>query len=84
MDLSPTQRITFGPESDGFADALRTLCHQTLAVTITLHSGERFGAVLVSAEDGVLIYERWDDAAGLPSGEPWTVEVDLIAEVRVE
>jgi len=54
------------------------------AVTITLHSGERFGAVLVSAESGVLIYERWDDAAGMPSGEPATVGVEEIAEVWVE
>jgi len=53
-------------------------------VAITLHSGERFGAVLVSAEGGVLIYEHWDDDAGLPSGEPWRIEVEEIAEVRVE
>jgi len=54
-----------------------------LAVTITLHSGKRFGAVLVSVEGGVLIYEHCDDAAGLPSGEPGTVEIEEIAEVRV-
>jgi len=42
--MAPTQAIIFGPEADGFADALGRLCHQTLAVTITLHSGERFGA----------------------------------------
>jgi len=53
-------------------------------VTITLHSGERFGAVTASAEGGVLIYERWDEVTRLPSGEPRMVKVDLIAEVRVE
>jgi len=82
--MAPAQRITFGPEADGFADALRTLCDCSPAVTMTLHSGKRFGAVLVSAEGGVLIYEHWDEAAGLPSGEPATVEVEEIAEVRVE
>jgi len=83
-DPSPAQAITFGPEADGFADALRTLCRRTAAVTVTLQSGERFEAVLVSAEDGVLIYERWDEVAGLPSGEPGTVGVDEISEVRVD
>jgi len=52
-------------------------------VTITLHSGERFGAVLVSVEGSVLIYEHWDEVTGLPSGEPGTVEIEEIAEVRV-
>jgi len=84
MDPALTQTIIFGPEADGFADALRTLCDRSLAVTIKHHSGERFGAVLVSAEGGVLIYERWDEATGLPSGEPGTVEVEEIAEVRDE
>jgi len=76
--MHPTQAITFGPEADGFADALRTLCHQTPAVTITLHSGERFGAVTASAEGGVLIYEHWDEATGLLTGEPGTVEIEGI------
>jgi len=84
MDAAPTQAITFGPEADGFAELLGTLCHQTPAVTITLHSGERFEAVLVSVEGGVLIYERWDDGAGLPSGEPATAKVEVIGEVRVQ
>jgi len=39
-------------------------------VTSTPHAGKRFGAVLVSTEGGVLIYERWDEATGQPSGEP--------------
>jgi len=65
--MHPTQAITFGPEADGFANALRNLCHRSPAVTITLHSGERFGAVLVSAEGGVLIYEHWDEVTGQPS-----------------
>jgi len=65
------------------ATALGNRSRRRLAVTITLHSGKRFGAVLVSAEDGVLIYERWDEATGLPSGEPGTVEIEEIAEVRV-
>ncbi len=55
-----------------------------LAVTITLRSGERFGAGLVSVDDGVLIYERWDDAAGLPGGAPGMVEIEQSSEVRVE
>jgi len=58
--MAPAQRITFGPEADGFADALRTLCDRSPAVTMTLHSGERFGAVLVSAEGGVRAYKPWD------------------------
>jgi len=82
--MHPTQAITFGPEADGFADALRTLCDRSSAVTITQHAGKRFGAVLVSAEGGVLIYERWDEATGLPSGEPGTVEIEEIAEVQLE
>jgi len=82
--MHPTQAIIFGPEADGFANALRNLCHRSLAMTITLHSGERFGAVLVSAEGGVLIYERWDEVTGLPSGEPETVEIEETADVQVE
>lgn len=84
MTPSPTQTITFGPEADGFAELLALLCHRTMAVTITLHSGQRFGAVLVSVDDGVLIYEHWDEVAGVPSGEPGTVEIDEIRQVRVE
>lgn len=81
---SPTQTITFGAEADGFAEALRTLCCRALAVTIALRCRERFAVVLVSAEEGVLIYERWDEAAGLPSGKPATVEIGRISEVAVE
>lgn len=51
---------------------------------LLLRSGDRFGAVLVSVHDGVLTYERWDEKAGQPSGEPGTVEIEEIAEVRVE
>jgi len=76
--MDPTQSVIFGPEADGFADALRTLCDRSPAVIITQHAGERFGAVLVSAEGGVLIYERWDEATGQPRGEPGTVEIEEI------
>ncbi|MHB8319937.1 MAG: hypothetical protein ACYDEP_12040 [Acidimicrobiales bacterium] len=75
--------VSFGPEADGFTDVLRILCTQSLAVTLTLRTGTEFGAVLVSAENGMLIYEHWDDESGLPSGEPATVEIVEIAEVRV-
>jgi len=84
LPVDATQRVIFGPEADGFAEVLRSLCHQTPAVTITLHSDERFGAVLLSVDDGVLIYGHWDDAAGLPSGEPGTVNIEEISEVRVK
>jgi hypothetical protein len=77
------QVVAFSPEADGFTDVLRLLCAQSLAVTLTLRTGTEFGAVLVSAEDGVLIYEHWDEESGLPSGEPATVEINEIAEVRV-
>jgi len=66
------------------ATALGNRSRSRLAVTITPYSGKRFGAALVSAEGGVPIYERWDEVAGLPSGEPATVEVEEIAEVRVK
>jgi len=82
--MHPTQSVTFGPEADGFAVLLRTLCDRFPAVTITQHAGERFGAVLVSAEGGVLIYERWDEATGQPSGEPGAAECEEIAEVRLD
>lgn len=73
-------RLTFGPETDGFA--VGTLCPPIPAVIITLHSGERIGAVLVSAEGGALIYERWDEAAGVPGGEPGPVEIEYRSDVR--
>lgn len=81
---SPTQTITFGPEADGLAEALRTLCCRALAATIMICCRERFAVVLVSGEEGVLIYERWDEAAGLASGKPATVEIGRISEVAVE
>lgn len=65
VDPAPAQTITFGPDADGVAGAPRTLCHQTSAVTITLRSGKRFGAVLVSVDDGVLLYERRAEATRL-------------------
>ncbi len=52
-----THRIVFGPEADAFEDVLRLLCQRSMAVTIVLRSGTTFGAVLGSAENGVLIYE---------------------------
>ena len=39
--------------------------------------------MLVSAENGVLIYESWDEVSGLPSGEAGTVEIERIVEARV-
>jgi len=78
------QSIAFGPEADGFEASLAVLCDGTPAVTLLLRSGARFGAVLSSVHDGVLIYEHWDEEAGQPSGEPGTVEIEEIDEVQVE
>jgi hypothetical protein len=69
------QTVTFSTAAEGFVDVLALLAQHTTAVTVTLHSGQRFGAVLVSVNDAVLIYERWDKAEGLPSGEPGTVDL---------
>ena len=82
-DPSPAQAVVFGPEADGFEGVLGLLSERSLAVTITLVTGEAFGAVLVSAENGTLIYERWDEAAGVPGCELRTLAVDRIAEVKV-
>jgi len=67
VEKSGDRSIAFGPEADGFEAALAVLCDATPAVTLLLRSGDRFGAVLVSVHDGVLIYEHWDEGAGQPT-----------------
>jgi hypothetical protein len=76
--------VTFAPDAaDYFVEVLTILCRDTVAVTIHPQHGEPFGAVLVSNDAQMLVYEEWDPGAGLPSGLPMTIAVDRIAELRV-
>jgi hypothetical protein len=46
-------------------------------------SGETIGAVLLSHNGQVVMYEQWDAAVGTPNGEPMVIAVAEIAEIRV-
>ena len=59
------------------------LCKDTVAVTISPQHGEPFRAVLVSHDADTLVYESWDEATGLPRGEPMTIDVAQTDELKV-
>jgi hypothetical protein len=69
--------------ADSFRSALAKLCEESLAVSIALRSGEELGAVLISMNDEVLVFERWNRGSGLPSEELATLAVADIATVAV-
>lgn len=54
-----------------------------MAVTVVLRDGLTFVAVLRSAEHRVLIYEGWDEAKHLPSGQAETISIEEVAEIPV-
>ena len=74
-----THSIVFGPTVGEFEDVLRVLCDRSTAVTLTLRDETSFGAVLGSAEGGVLIYDGLDGTTGLPSGDAGTVGIGDVA-----
>ena len=79
-----TVRIDFRNEAaDSFIAALAMLCEQSMAVSLVLRSGEEIGAVLVSTNGDVLVFEHWNKDEGLPSGEPDTMNVSDISKVTV-
>ena len=67
--------------ADSFQSALALLCEQSPAVSIVLRSGEELGAVLVSMNDQVLIFEHWNREKGLPGEELATLGVRDISAV---
>jgi hypothetical protein len=72
-----------GGAADSFRSALAKLCEESLAVSITLRSGEELGAVLISMNDEVLVVERWDGETRLPSEVLATLPVADIVTVTV-
>lgn len=77
-------RIDFGDEAaDSFASALAMLCEQSMAVSLVLRSGEELGAVLLSTNGDVLVFEHWNENEGLQSGDPATLRVGDIRLVTV-
>jgi hypothetical protein len=69
--------------ADSFRSALATLCEESPAVLIALRSGEELGAVLISVNDEVLVFEHWDSDKGIPSEDLATLGVMDISEVTV-
>jgi hypothetical protein len=64
-------------------DVLSELCRDTLAVSLVLLSGQRFGAVLISHNGTTIVYERWDDGGEAPAGELMTTDIADVAEIYV-
>jgi hypothetical protein len=76
--------VSIGPEAaDLFDEILSIICQDTLVVSIVTQCGRSFGAIMTWHSDGAIVYEGWDEVAGLPNGEPMTIDVQEIAELRV-
>lgn len=83
-DSTRPVRIDFRDEAaDSFVATLVMLCEQSLAVSLVLRSGEEMGAVLLSANSDVLVFEHWNQERGQPSGELGTVHVSDISQATV-
>jgi hypothetical protein len=77
-------KVVFSAEAADFRDdVLAALCRDTFAVSLVDQSGLRFGAVLVSHNGTTIIYERWDDGAEAPSGEPTSIDIADVSEIFV-
>ena len=77
-------RIDFEDEAtDSFVSTLAMLCEQSMAVSLVLRSGDELGAVLLSTNGDVVVFEHWNENDGLPSGEPGTLRVGDIRRVTV-
>jgi hypothetical protein len=76
--------VVIGSDAADLLDEILTLvCRDTLAVSMVTRSGETIGAVLLSHNGQVVMYEQWDAAVGTPNGEPMVIAVAEIAEIRV-
>ena len=69
--------------NDAFAQLLSELSAWTTVVTVEPRTGDSFDAVLLACSESVLLYERWNDAAGTPGGDLGTIGVADVVALRV-
>lgn len=59
------------------------LCCSSSVAVVEPRSGRPFSGVFLVCDQGVVIYERWNDALGMPSGDVGLIDIDDIDAVRV-
>jgi hypothetical protein len=68
---------------DEFLQCISDLCRLSSVVAVEPHSGSPFSAVFLVSDQRVLIYERWSDALGMPTGELGVIDIDEIGAILV-
>jgi hypothetical protein len=75
--------VKAGAELSGLIGQLQPFCDSGTVADITLTNGPPTTGVLLGVSSTTLILDRWDERAHRPAGDPFSLDLDSVAEVVI-